>query len=248
VRLVHKVLSAALKLARRKRLIATNPVEDATPPGPQPVGRVRAFSSDQVQALLRAAAGTDPETHAITATLLATGMRRSELLGLATDCVDFDAATITVKRTVVEVGGRPVEQERGKGKASLRTIAIPMALVEILRAQRARVLERALAWGPTYRRTPMLLFAAPGGEPMPPPVLTGRMRALMQAAGLKDQKPCHGWRHTSGSVLYDVTRNVKVVQRRLGHAKSSTTLEMYVHEVDGRDREAAEHFGNMLKS
>jgi integrase len=194
VRLAHKVLSAALKLARRKRLIVSNPAEDATPPGPQEVGKVRAFSADQVQALLRAAAETDPETHALAATLLATGLRRSELLGLATDSVDFDAATITVKRTVVEVRGQPVERERGKGKASLRTIAIPAALVEILKAQRARVNERALRWGPSYRRTPMYLFPAPGGEPMPPPVLTGRMRTLMQAAGLKDQKPCHAWR------------------------------------------------------
>jgi integrase len=247
VRLVHRVLYTALRRAKRRRMIATNPAEDATPPGAPPVGRVRAFTTDQVQALLKAAAATDPELHCIVAVLLATGARRSEVLALAADNVDFDAATITIAATVVEVGGRPVEQKRGKSRASLRTIAIPMALVEILRAQRARVNERALAWGPTYRRTPMLLFAAPDGGPMPPPMLTKRLKALMRSVGLKDQKPCHGWRHTAGSLLYDATRNVKLVQKRLGHAESRTTIDLYVHEVEGRDREAAEIFGDMLK-
>ena len=68
----------------------------------------------------------------------------------------------------------------------------------------------------------------------------------MQAAGISGRAPVHRWRHTSGSVLYDLTRNVKTVQERLGHASHNTTMAIYVHGASERDREASEHFERIL--
>jgi integrase len=188
----------------------------------------------------------DAETFTLAALSLATGFRRSETLGLAFSDIDFEAATLTVRRTVVEIGGRPVEREGGKSPAALRTISIPPALVALLRAQKARVQEQALAWGPSYQRDPLYCFPGLGGKALPPKYLTQRMRTLMQAAGISGRAPVHRWRHTSGSVLYDLTGNIKVVQRRLGHASHSTTMGLYVHPAAERDREASEHFERIL--
>ena len=88
-----------------------------------------------------------PRLLAITALFLACGLRRSELLGLAFDCVDLDGATLTIRRTVVEVGHAPVLREQGKTANSERTIAIPAALVDLLRGQKTRVQATALKWG-----------------------------------------------------------------------------------------------------
>ena len=68
----------------------------------------------------------------------------------------------------------------------------------------------------------------------------------MRAAGISGRAPVHRWRHTSGSVLYDLTGNLKVVQRRLGHASHNTTMALYVHPAAERDREASEHFERIL--
>src|SRR5262249_62392161 len=87
------------------------------------------------------------ETLTLAALLLSTGLRRSEVLGLNFGDLDLEAATLTVRRTVVEIAGRPVERAGGKSAAALRTISIPPALVALLRAQKARVQEQALAWG-----------------------------------------------------------------------------------------------------
>jgi integrase len=245
VHLVHRILSIALARAVKRHLIASNPARDATAPS---LARTPAqgFSADEVGKLLTAAETADAETFTLVTLLLSTGLRRSEVLGLAFGDIDFEAATLTVRRTVVEVAGRPVEREGGKSAAALRTISIPAAVVTLLRAQRTRIQEQALAWGPSYQRDPLYCFPGLGGKALPPKLLTQRMRAIMQATGISGRAPVHRWRHTSGSVLYDLTRNLKVVQRRLGHASHNTTMALYVHPAAERDREASEHFERIL--
>jgi integrase len=69
----------------------------------------------------------------------------------------------------------------------------------------------------------------------------------MRTAGITDPRaPCHAWRHTSGSLTFDATANVKLVQSRLGHANASTTMQLYVHSMAEREREAAAHFERLL--
>ena len=245
VRLVHRVLSIALGRAVKRHLIASNPATDATAPSLARTPAQR-FSAEEVKALLTAAEAANAETLTLAALLLSTGLRRSEVLGLNFGDLDLEAATLTVRRTVVEIAGRPVERAGGKSAAALRTISIPPALVALLRAQKARVQEQALAWGPSYQRDPLYCFPGLGGKALPPKYLTQRMRALMQAAGISGRAPVHRWRHTSGSLLYDLTGNLKVVQRRLGHASHNTTMALYVHPAAERDREASEYFERIL--
>jgi integrase len=125
-------------------------------------------------------------------------LRRSELLGLALDSIDFDAGTLSIRRTVTSVKGKPVLREVAKTKASRRTLSVPAAVVTLLRAQKGRVLEAALAWGPEYSRDPMFLFPGMAGVPMPPLNLTYRLRQFRRQARVGDDvAPVHGWRHAA---------------------------------------------------
>src|SRR5262249_3056319 len=245
VALIARILCVALGRAVKRELIASNPAANATAPAPARP-QARSFSAEEVEKLLSAAAEMGAETHTLAAFLLATGVRRSEALGSNFGDIDLDAGTLRVRRTVIDVDDRTVEREGGKSPAALRTIAIPPALVALLRAQKTRILEQALAWGPSYSRSPLYCFPGPGGKAMAPKQLTQRMRELMQAAGIYGGAPVHRWRHTSGSLLYDQTGNVKTVQARLGHASHHTTLSIYVHPETARDREASEHFERIL--
>src|SRR4051812_45015479 len=115
----YRVLHRAFNQARKWRLIAENPVKDATAPSPRP-SRVRAFTHDEVQRLIGAA--DDADTRTMVVTLLTTGVRRSELLGLAWDALDLDAGTLTIRRAVLEVDHQPLLVETTKTEASARTI------------------------------------------------------------------------------------------------------------------------------
>ena len=136
---LHRVLHTAFEQARKWRHVAEVPARDASPPsaGKSPV---QAFTDDQVRRLFAEAASYDPELHLAIACLLASGMRRSELLGLAFDCVDLDAGRISIRRTVVETTYlKPALRERSKTKSSLRTIAIPAALTAMLRKRKVEI-------------------------------------------------------------------------------------------------------------
>ena len=173
---VHRLLHGALRQAVKWRLIAHNPAADATPPS-VPHKQARGFTIEEIARLLAAAEG-DPELYCILALLLTTGLRRSELLGLTLEALDLEAATLTVERTVTEIGAAVVVREITKTKLSRRTLSIPAAVVLLLRAQKARVLEQALAWGSEYAPGPRFLFPVNGGAPMRPFSLTERLGRL----------------------------------------------------------------------
>ena len=241
---VHRMLHTALEQARKWKLISENPARDATAPSPGKTA-VRAFTEDEVKRLL-AAAAHDREMTIVVSLLLVTGLRRSELLGLAWDCVDLDGGTITVRRAIIEVDRVPVLREQPKSDAGWRTIGISSAVADLMRAQKAHGFETALAWGKGYTRDPFYCFPGWGGQPMVPMSMTLRLRKIMRQAGVTGIQPVHGWRHTSATLLIDAGENLKTVQTRLGHSTPAITMALYVHPVDERDRAAAERLGALL--
>jgi integrase len=241
---VHRLLHTALGQAKKWRLIAHNPAADATPPS-VPHKQARAFTTEEIDRLL-AAAATDPETHCILALLLTSGLRRSELLGLTLDALDLEAATLTVQRTVTETRAGAIVREITKTKSSRRTLAVPAAVVMLLRAQKARVLQQALAWGAEYATGPRFLFPLNGGAPMRPLTLTARLGRLLRRAGVKGVQPVHGWRHATATLLIAGGADVKTTQSRLGHSTPTITLALYTDKVDERDRAAGEALAGYL--
>lgn len=243
---VHRFLHGALRQAVKWRLVSHNAAADATPPS-VPHKQARAFTIEEITALL-AAAEPDPETYCMLALLLTTGLRRSELLGLTLDALDLEAATLTVQRTVTEIGSAVIVREITKTKLSRRTLAIPAAVVLLLRAQKARVLEQALAWGSEYASGPRFLFPVNGGAPMRPFALTGRLHRLLRQVGVKGVQPVHGWRHATATLLIAGGADVKTTQSRLGHSSPLITLALYADadKVDERDRAAGETLAGYL--
>jgi integrase len=241
---VHRFLHAALRQAVKWRLVSHNAAADASPPS-VPHKQARAFTIEEIARLLAAAEG-DAELYCILALLLTTGLRRSELLGLTLEALDLEAATLTVERTVTEIGSTVIVREITKTKLSRRTLAIPAVVCGMLRLQKARVLEQALAWGSDYARGPRFLFPANGGAPTRPFSLTDRLSRLVRRAGIKGVQPVHGWRHATATLLIAGGADVKTTQARLGHSSPTITLQLYTDKVDERDRAAGETLAGYL--
>jgi integrase len=243
---VHRCLSTALKQSKRWKLIAENPAADATAPSPQR-SKVRAFTTEEVHRLVAAAEAIGPDIYTIVAVLLTCGLRRSELLGLAADDVDHDALTLTVRRIILALDYTPLVRQKMKTASSARTVSITPALAALLREQHAQVMRARLAWGAGWQTDgPDFLFPAPGGGPMNPHSLTGRLKTVMRRAKVTAASPTHAWRHTSATLLVDAGKPIKTVQARLGHSTPAITMALYVHPVAEADREAAAQFDTFL--
>jgi integrase len=250
-RTVHHVFSVchnALEQARRWRLVGENVARDVKPPA---VGKSQAaaYAAADINKLYDTA--RSPEMVLAIALLATTGMRRSELLGLAFDAVDIANATITIKRTIIEarVDGvrtriiRPI----AKTKSSLRTFSIARELVDMLIEHRKRLLETALALGPTFAREPLYLFPGTDGLPIMPYLMTQRLDAVRKRAGVKGVDPVHGFRHAHATILLASGTNPVVVSKRLGHSSPAVTLSVYAHALPQSDKEAAESVAHLIR-
>jgi len=210
-----------------------------------PFQQARGYTATEIKDLLDAARD-DPEVIAMLALLLTTGLRRSELLGLAFDAIDLEAGTVSVRRAVTEVRGKAVLREIPKSKSAWRTLSIPPEVIALLRGQKSRVLELALQWGAEYSREPMFLFPGLAGVAMRPMAVTERLRQLCRRARITDVQPVHGWRHATASLLIASGIDVKTTQARLGHSTPVITLRLYADVVDERDRAAGERLAGYL--
>lgn len=56
----------------------------------------------------------------------------------------------------------------------------------------------------------------------------------------------HDLRHMHATMLLDAGLPTSAVAARLGHAKESTTTDIYSHAIRRRDREAADTVGRLL--
>ena len=58
--------------------------------------------------------------------------------------------------------------------------------------------------------------------------------------------PIHGLRHTCATLLLKASVPPHVVQRRLGHANISITLDIYAHVLPSMQQDAALRLGALL--
>ncbi len=166
---------------------------------------------------------------------------------MALDAVDLDVGALTIKRIVLDVDNAPLLRDVTKSDSSARTISIPPPLVELLREQKARVLEAALAWGKGYRREPMFLFCRPDGEPLNPMTMTIRLRRVMRRAGITGRPPAHGWRHTAATAADRRRHRHQDGADAARPRDAAFTLATYVHPISERDQAAGEQLAGLLK-
>lgn len=58
--------------------------------------------------------------------------------------------------------------------------------------------------------------------------------------------PLHGLRHSCATLLNYLEVNIIDISKILGHAKSSTTMDIYAHSFEGQNTEAANKLNDFL--
>ena len=81
---------------------------------------------------------------------------------------------------------------------------------------------------------------------MLPTTVTLGFKRIVRTLGLDDVR-FHDLRHTHATVMLLQGVHPKVVQERLGHAKMSTTMDLYSHVMPSMHKDAVERFDVALK-
>ena len=151
--------------------------------------------------------------------------------------IDFDAHTLTVERSLIQVSGVPA-MSVPKTEHSNRTIPIPESVtgvLEVLRRTQAKERLASRSWGDDEG----LLFTTASGARLRPDFATRRFKQLVSEAGLPWIR-LHGLRHTAASQLLENGVSVATISEWLGHADVGITVRTYVHGSAESGRAAAD--------
>jgi len=207
-RQVFRVLSMMLDLAVRDARIAVNPAVGVKLPGAGKPEK-RFLSAAQVQELASAAG----DQRVLVLVLAFTGLRWGEAVALRAKRVDLMRRRITVAENATEVNRRLIW---GTPKShQSRSVPVPKFLAELL----AEVV--------VGKQPDDLVFTSKHGQPL----RNANFRRdvfdpAAAAVGLPGLTP-HELRHTAASLAIASGASVKAVQRMLGHASASMTLDTY---------------------
>lgn len=240
IRKVHTVLRSAFRRAVKWGWIPANPATDPDLP-PLDDTEIEPPTPEQVRALFAAAEARDLRIHVAIHLAATLGCRRGELCGLQWPDVDFDRATITIRRSVGVIAGQPIikrPKESTRRKRNRKPTPIGPETVALLKRWRLATAEQRLA---TVDRGGDWLFpsVAPGGFARPD-VMSRMFRELATAAGLPETARLHDLRHYVATQLLVNGHQAGTVAGRVGHTRESTTTDLYGHQVDPAARAAGE--------
>lgn len=181
---------------------------------------------EDVGALIESARGTavgkgsNPTLAAMIQVAAETGLRAGELCGLRVRNVNFLRGEIHV---VEQINQRSGDFAPLKTESSRRVVPIGPGTVQVIEEQLRRV----------PRAPEETVFCTREGRPLSSSSLSARFRTVARRAGMNTT--FHALRHFYASSLIASGASVVMVQRALGHASASMTLNVYSHLFPGAD-------------
>ena len=228
VRNINQVISSAMDMAVRHKLILSNPTEGCELPKVEH-REMKTLPAEQLGAFLREA--KESGVYELYYLDLATGLRRGELLGLKWEDVDLQNGIIHVRRQVARVDGE-VKELPLKTKNSYRNISISQDAVAMLTEMEAH-------------RSSDYVFPSSTGGPISPDSVNNMLHRVLKRAGLPSIR-FHDLRHTFATLALQNGVDIKTVSGMLGHFSAGFTLDTYAHVTTSAQKEAARTMGNIL--
>jgi integrase len=218
---IRRILSpvrACFATARREGVVRSNPCDDAVLPNRPGIeddeDKAKAMTREELAMFLRV---VPAKWRTAFRFLAATGVRWSEFIALRWGDLRIDGSSphVRVRRAIVKAEVKPPKSRHGK-----RDIPLDAALCRELRALRS---------GSEFNSEDDLVFPAQNGSPLRQENVRRRvLRIAAEEAGVP-WIGFHSFRHTCASLLFANGRNVKQVQRWLGHHSPAFTLDTYIH-------------------
>ena len=235
IRNVHGVLHKALQQAVLLGLIRYNP-SDACKTPKVIHKEIKPLDEEQIRDFMQALDGKPHEY--LYKIALFTGMRKSEILGLAWDSVDFENSTVTVcqqLRREQKKGGKYYFSPPKSNKT--RVLVVPPSVLRLFRCQRRQQNEKRLLAGPDWQDTGLVFTNDTGGY------LSGQtvydcFKRVVTEIGCPNTR-FHDLRHTYAVMAIKAGDDIKTVQENLGHATAAFTLDYYAHVTNSMRHESA---------
>lgn len=161
------------------------------------------------------------------------GFRRSEVLGLKWEAIDFENKLVYVKHKIVETrldGKRYIQMsDKMKTKTSNRTLPLLPQAEELLLKQKALIEVNKQMLGKSYNKKYLDYVCVDNlGRLILPNRLTHNFIKIIKRNQLRHIR-FHDLRHSCASIMLKNGVPMKQIQEWLGHADFGTTANIYSH-------------------
>ena len=231
-------ISKCLDSPVKQNIIAHNPTKRIEWPKKERYTGAKHYNERQIEQLLECSKG-DPLEIVLLLTLFY-GLRRSEVLGLKWDAVNFEEKTIAIKHTVIRVGKMTHKQDRTKNDSSYTQFPIPEKILMELKKLRKHQLELKSLQPNDYHDSGYICTKA-NGELLRPDYISQHFALLLKNNNMPHIR-FHDLRHSSASYLKFLGFDLKDIQTWLRHKDIQTTMNLYTH----LDMESKSNIANNL--
>lgn len=173
------------------------------------------------------------------------GLRRGELIALEWSDLDFTDNSVNITKSTTCVNGKPITKTT-KTNSSIRKISVPASVMALAKEYEKEQLQYRLTLGSQWQGNNYIFIQWNGCQMHPDtPYKTFKRIIKRYNSSIKNECemlpdiPLHGLRHTSATLLISQNVDVKTVSNRLGHAQTSTTMDIYSHALKKMDEQAA---------
>lgn len=222
----YAVLRRALNVAVRQHIISSNPALAVEAPE-----RDEFTGSPLTEAEARALMTATDRLAPLWRLAIDSGLRESELLGLAWEDVDLDAGTLTLRAQLYR-DGKTWALVPPKTKREQPLNLAPSTVSALREHKRKMAAERTPEW-----RYHGLVFVTPKGEPIGRSDVLRAFHAACDAVGIARRR-FHDLRGSTASILQDEGIPEHVRMARLGHVTTAMARH-YAGQSDRLDRDAA---------
>ncbi len=226
----HANIRKALQYAVRTGLLDYNPADRVERPKKEKfAGSI--YNEKELEQLFQVAKDDPIELGVILAAFY--GLRRSEVVGLRWDAIDFEQKTITIRHTVTQVSlngkSTVISKDRTKTKSSYRTLPLVKPFEDLLHRLKSQQAENRKLCGSAYcKKYADYIYVNELGDRIKPNYITQHFPMVLEKHGMRKIR-FHDLRHSCASLLYANGVSLREIQEWLGHSDISTTSNIYTH-------------------
>jgi len=218
-------LSKCFDSAIKQNLIVFNPIKGIDMPKKVKYMGAKYYNEKQIDELLTAVKGDVLEGIIWIAVFY--GLRRSEVLGLKWEAIDFINKTFDIKHTVVRVDKVLHKKDSTKNKSSYRSLPMTDTIIQMFKMLKAKQAQYKLLQPRDYIDEGYV-FAKEDGSLINPNYVTKRFKGILTKNNLEIIR-LHDLRHSTASYLLYLGFSMKEIQIWLGHGDIGTTMNLYTH-------------------
>ncbi len=234
------IIQLVCKEALKNDLISKNPCEFVVMPKQQR-REPDFYSNDELQIMFNEL--RNEHIYPLLYFTVLYGLRRSEVLGLKWDSVNFDNNIITIKHTVVRFT-KVVEKDSTKNASSFRSYPLTPDVKQILLLLKQQEQENRRLFGKQYIDNDYI-FKWQNGKPYAPDYITMKFSKLLKQHKLRHIR-LHDLRHSCASLLVSMGFELKDIQEWLGHSDIQITANIYAHLDAKRKKDIANSMSNLF--